>query len=185
MIMKKNLLFMLALLVSLSMVFVSCDDDGNPVSEESLVAYIKDALGTYKGTAKITIKQGDNESEPTEKECSATIELKNPDEKLSITRTEVKITVPIPSEEDDDEKYTLEKMYIFSDGKISNNQVIINKSGTQGEVGYTYTLLNFTNGTVVDKKLKYTLGIETFITISQTEGTKTTITTEFEGTLVE
>ena len=46
--MKKNLLFMLALLVSVSMVFVSCI---NNEEEENPDAYM---YGTYVGTAKMT-----------------------------------------------------------------------------------------------------------------------------------
>ncbi len=164
MIMKKNLLFMLALLVSLSMVFVSCDDDNT-------IDYAKKVAGTYKGTAKTTIS-GDDESPATETNMSVVIEQLN--EML------VKITIPV----DDDEKYTFEKCIVKEDGRLTTVQPIINSTGTVGQPDFirTRTLLN--NVKVTDKKLTFTLTTETVTTPLGTMVTASA-TTEFEGTRVE
>ncbi len=152
--MKKNLLFMLALLVSLSMVFVSCDNDND---NDDTIDYAKKVAGTYKGTVNITTKQGDNETTEEPEELSVIVEQK--DDMI------VKITIP----SDDDEQYIFENCTVDEDGSLTTMRPII--------IGNAIT--SWDKGKVADKKLTFTL------TTTVSAPVKATITTEFEGTLVE
>ena len=160
--MKKNLLFMLALLVSVSMVFVACNKDGDDdIIIDNPYEYVTKAMGTYKGTATTTETNGEETKEVSKDPMSVTIEENG--------GPLVKITLTANNEKD-----IFDNVPFKEDGSFKSM-----KSYQTQQAETEITIKENLEGKVADNKITLALTIKPLVA----NATTTTIT--FEGTLSE
>ncbi len=176
MMMKKNLLFVLALLVSMSFIFVSCKDKNDDVVEGAFAA---DVAGTYVGTikypaaAKLAAGMEDEDVEIlVEKTGESTVSISY----LPIGEEEGEVDGNEDENQDgtgveEADKETIENIVVKKQG----NKYIFAETTVEDKDDEGKSYKSVLSGYVVDKKITLTLkgmGTEESETISITiEGT--------------
>ena len=190
MMMKKNLLFVLALLVSMSFIFVSCKDKNDDVVEEASSdtvvegAFAADVAGTYVGTmkypaeAKSLMGMEDEEVEIlVEKTGESTVSISY----LPIGEEEGEVDGNEDGNEDGNQDGTGveeadEEEIVNIVVKKQGNKYIFVETEFEDQDEQGNSLKNVLSGYVVDKKITLTL---------KTNMQSMVFTTSIEGTLKE
>lgn len=173
MMMKKNLLFVLALLVSMSFIFVSCKDKNDDVVEGAFAA---DVAGTYVGTMKYPA------------EAKSLMGMEDEDVEILVEKigeSTVSISYVTIVEEEGEVDGNEDENHGVEEADEEDVNIVVKKQGNkyifvetefedQDEQGNS--LKNVLSGYVVDKKITLTL---------KTNMQSMVFTTSIEGTLKE
>lgn len=183
--MKKNLLFVLALLVSMSFIFVSCKDKNDDVVEEASAdavvegAFAADVAGTYVGTmkypaeAKSLMGMEDEEVEIlVEKTGESTVSISY----LPIGEEEGEVDSNEDGNQDGTGVEEADEEDVNIVVKKQGNKYIFVETEFEDQDEQGNSLKNVLSGYVVDKKITLTL---------KTNMQSMVFTTSIEGTLKE